>query len=108
MARTSTEKARRKFKFERTVGRMVMNPTVAALGKLGIHVPLTVELETVGRKSGEPRRVPLNGRAGQRRAVGHLAARPTGRLGLQRHRQPTGARPDQGSMAQRDRNLRAQ
>jgi deazaflavin-dependent oxidoreductase (nitroreductase family) len=63
MAKTSTEKALRKFKFERRVGRMVMNPTVAALGKLGIHIPLTIELETVGRKSGEPRRVPLNGRA---------------------------------------------
>jgi deazaflavin-dependent oxidoreductase (nitroreductase family) len=55
-------KARRKFRFERQVGRLVMNPAVAALGKIGIHLPLTVELETVGRKSGEPRRVPLNGR----------------------------------------------
>jgi deazaflavin-dependent oxidoreductase (nitroreductase family) len=63
MPKTSAEKALRKFRFERRVGRMVMNPTVAALAKLGIHVPLTVELETIGRKSGEPRRVPLNGRA---------------------------------------------
>jgi deazaflavin-dependent oxidoreductase (nitroreductase family) len=62
MARTSTEKALRKFRFERQVGRAVMNPLVTALGKLGVHLPLTVELETVGRKSGEPRRVPLNGR----------------------------------------------
>jgi deazaflavin-dependent oxidoreductase (nitroreductase family) len=62
MAKTSTEKARRKFRFERRVGRMVMNPAVAALGKIGVHLPLTVELETIGRKSGEPRRVPLNGR----------------------------------------------
>ncbi len=56
------EKALRKFKFERWVGRVVMNPLVSALGRIGIHPPLTVELETVGRKSGEPRRVPLNGR----------------------------------------------
>jgi deazaflavin-dependent oxidoreductase (nitroreductase family) len=56
------EKALRKFKFERRVGRVVMNPLVSALGRIGIHPPLTVELETVGRKSGEPRRVPLNGR----------------------------------------------
>jgi deazaflavin-dependent oxidoreductase (nitroreductase family) len=62
MVKTSAEKARRKFRFERRIGRMVMNPTVGALGKLGIHVPLTVELETIGRKSGEPRSVPLNGR----------------------------------------------
>ena len=62
MAKTS-EKALRKFKFERRVGRVVMNPLVNALGRIGIHPPLTVELETVGRKSGEPRRVPLNGRA---------------------------------------------
>jgi deazaflavin-dependent oxidoreductase (nitroreductase family) len=56
-------KALRKFKFERQVGRMVMNPVVNALARVGIHVPLTIELETIGRKSGEPRRVPLNGRA---------------------------------------------
>jgi deazaflavin-dependent oxidoreductase (nitroreductase family) len=61
-SRSADAKARRKFKFERQVGRLVMNPTVAALSRLGIHLPLTVELETVGRKSGEPRRVPLNGR----------------------------------------------
>jgi deazaflavin-dependent oxidoreductase (nitroreductase family) len=59
----SDRKALRKFKFERRVGRMVMNPLVNALGRVGVHVPLTIELETVGRKSGEPRRVPLNGRA---------------------------------------------
>ena len=58
----SDAKALRKFKFERRVGRVVMNPLVTALGRIGIHPPLTVELETIGRKSGEPRRVPLNGR----------------------------------------------
>ena len=63
MAETSTDKALRKFKFERQVGRMVMNPLVNALGRMGIHPPLTVELETTGAKSGQPRRVPLTGRA---------------------------------------------
>lgn len=63
MAKTSTDKALRKFKFERQVGRMVMNPLVNALGRMGIHPPLTVELETTGAKSGQPRRVPLTGRA---------------------------------------------
>ena len=63
MTTKSDRKALRKFKFERRVGRVVMNPLVNALGRIGIHPPLTVELETVGRKSGEPRRVPLNGRA---------------------------------------------
>ena len=63
MAKASTDKALRKFKFERQVGRMVMNPLVNALGRMGIHPPLTVELETTGAKSGQPRRVPLTGRA---------------------------------------------
>ncbi len=62
MATKSADKARRKFKFERTMGRIVMNPVVAALDRVGIRPALVVELETVGRKSGEPRRVPLAGR----------------------------------------------
>jgi deazaflavin-dependent oxidoreductase (nitroreductase family) len=53
----------RKFKFERRVGRSVMNPLVAALDRVGIRSALVVELETVGRKSGAPRRVPLTGSA---------------------------------------------
>ena len=63
MATRSTEKARRKFKMERQLGRVVMNPVVAALDRLGVRSSLVVELETIGRKSGEPRRVPLAGRA---------------------------------------------
>ena len=62
MTMKSADKARRKFKFERGMGRIVMNPVVAALDRLGIRSSLVVELETVGRKSGEPRRVPLAGR----------------------------------------------
>jgi deazaflavin-dependent oxidoreductase (nitroreductase family) len=56
-------KGLRKFKFERQLGRMVMNPVVAALDRVGVRSALVVDLETVGRKSGEPRRVPLAGRA---------------------------------------------
>ena len=56
-------KGLRKFKFERRVGRAVMNPVVAALDKIGVRSQLVVELETTGAKSGQPRRVPLTGRA---------------------------------------------
>lgn len=63
MATAGSRKALRKFKFERRVGRMVANPLVAALDRLGIRSSLVVELETTGAKSGQPRRVPLTGRA---------------------------------------------
>lgn len=56
-------KGLRKFKFERQLGRTVMNPMVAALERVGVRSSVVVELETTGRKSGEPRRVPLAGRA---------------------------------------------
>lgn len=59
----SAGKGLRKFKFERQMGRMFMNPVVAALDRVGIRSSLVVDLETTGRKSGEPRRVPLTGRA---------------------------------------------
>ena len=62
MSTKSAEKAQRKFRFERSMGRIVMNPVVAALDRLGIRSSLVVELETIGRRSGEPRRVPLAGR----------------------------------------------
>jgi len=57
------DKGVRKFKFERRVGRVVVNPLVAALVRLGIRSSLVVELETTGAKSGRPRCVPLTGRA---------------------------------------------
>jgi deazaflavin-dependent oxidoreductase (nitroreductase family) len=41
----------------------VINPLVAALERIGIRSSLVVELETVGRRSGAPRRVPLTGGA---------------------------------------------
>ena len=63
MATADSRKALRKFKFERQVGRTIVNPLVAALDKIGIRASSTVELETTGAKSGQPRRVPLTGRA---------------------------------------------
>jgi deazaflavin-dependent oxidoreductase (nitroreductase family) len=63
MTTKSADNARRKFKFERQLGRIVMNPVVAALDRVGVRASLVVDLETIGRKSGEPRRVPLAGRA---------------------------------------------
>lgn len=63
MATTDARKALRKFKFERQVGRMIVNPLVGALDRIGIRATSTVELETTGAKSGQPRRVPLTGRA---------------------------------------------
>jgi deazaflavin-dependent oxidoreductase (nitroreductase family) len=59
-------KGLRKFKFERRVGRVVVNPLVAAMDRIGIRSSLVVELETTGAKSRQPRRVPLTGRADDR------------------------------------------
>jgi deazaflavin-dependent oxidoreductase (nitroreductase family) len=56
-------KGLRKFKFERRFGRTVVNPLVAAMDRIGIRSSLVVDLETTGAKSGQPRRVPLTGRA---------------------------------------------
>ncbi|OBB07988.1 nitroreductase [Mycobacteriaceae bacterium 1482268.1] len=63
MAAVDSRKALRKFKFERQVGRTIVNPLVAALDRIGIRAASVVELETTGAKSGQPRRVPLTGRA---------------------------------------------
>ncbi|KUH89038.1 nitroreductase/quinone reductase family protein [Mycobacterium sp. IS-1556] len=63
MATRSADRAVRKFKLERQLGRVLMNPVVAALDRVGIRSSLVVDLETIGRRTGEPRRVPLAGRA---------------------------------------------
>ena len=63
MAAVDSRKALRKFKFERRVGRTIVNPLIAALDKIGIRASSVVELETTGAKSGQPRLVPLTGRA---------------------------------------------
>jgi deazaflavin-dependent oxidoreductase (nitroreductase family) len=52
----------RKFRFERRVGR-VLNPVVSRLERLGVRATMSVELETIGAKSGLARRVPLVGSA---------------------------------------------
>ena len=52
--------ALRKFRRERIVGRYVANPTVALLGRLGVRTTFATDLETVGRKSGQFRRVPVS------------------------------------------------
>ena len=63
MPTTDARKALRKFKFERQVGRTIVNPLVTALDRIGVRASSTVELETTGAKTGQPRRVPLTGRA---------------------------------------------
>ena len=107
MAAADSRKALRKFKFERRIGRTIVNPLVSALDKIGIRASSVVELETTGAKSGQPRRVPLTGRAddggvwvisqhGRRAGWAHnIAADPEG----------TGSR--QQPMAQRHSRVRA-
>ncbi|RDH76464.1 nitroreductase family deazaflavin-dependent oxidoreductase [Mycolicibacterium moriokaense] len=63
MAEVDSRRARRKFEFERRVGRTIVNPLVAALDRIGLRASSVVELETTGAKSGQARRVPLTGRA---------------------------------------------
>lgn len=52
--------AARKFQLERAIGRHVANPTVRALGRLGVRTSLATEIETTGRKTGLRRRVPVS------------------------------------------------
>jgi deazaflavin-dependent oxidoreductase (nitroreductase family) len=53
------DKTLRKFRRERAIGRL-LNPAVQGLSRLGLHTALATELETVGRKSGKLRRVPVS------------------------------------------------
>ena len=59
MANTDDDKTLRKFRRERAVGRL-LNPAVRRLGRLGLRTALATELETVGRKTGQLRRVPVS------------------------------------------------
>lgn len=54
--------ALRKFRRERIVGRYVANPAVAVLRRLGIRTTFATELQTMGRKSGRWRSVPVSAR----------------------------------------------
>ncbi|WP_433711596.1 nitroreductase family deazaflavin-dependent oxidoreductase [Nocardia sp. CA-084685] len=59
MTQRSTAAAARKFRRERLVGRYLVNPTVGLLDRIGIRSSMIAELETIGAKSGQPRRVPV-------------------------------------------------
>ncbi|MEU8898109.1 nitroreductase family deazaflavin-dependent oxidoreductase [Nocardia sp. NPDC048505] len=59
-AAPATDKLARKFRRERALGRYVMNPAVRLLDRVGVRTTLATELETIGRKSGQPRRVPVS------------------------------------------------
>jgi deazaflavin-dependent oxidoreductase (nitroreductase family) len=60
MTNTHDEKTLRKFRRERAIGRYLLNPAVKGLGRLGLYSALATELETIGRKSGQARRVPVS------------------------------------------------
>jgi deazaflavin-dependent oxidoreductase (nitroreductase family) len=60
MTNTRDGKALRKFRRERAFGRYLFNPTVKALSRLGLRTTLATELETIGRKTGQARRVPVS------------------------------------------------
>jgi deazaflavin-dependent oxidoreductase (nitroreductase family) len=79
--------------------RRVMNPLVAGLTRLGLSVWGSRVLEVRGRKSGEPRRVPVNllslgderylvAPRGQTQWVRNLRAAGAGQLLLGRRREP--------------------
>lgn len=55
----ATDRQVRKFRRERLVGRYVANPAVRGLAAVGVTTRLATELETLGRKSGVARRVPV-------------------------------------------------
>jgi len=60
MTTTNQAKTLRKFRRERAVGRYLLNPAVKALGRLGVRSAMAAELETIGRKTGQVRRVPVS------------------------------------------------
>lgn len=54
------DKTLQKFRRERALGRYLLNPTVKGLSRLGLRTALATELETIGRKTGQVRRVPVS------------------------------------------------
>jgi deazaflavin-dependent oxidoreductase (nitroreductase family) len=52
-------KTLRKFRRERAIGRF-LNPVVRLLSSIGLRTALATELETIGRKTGQIRRVPVS------------------------------------------------
>ncbi|AXN45567.1 hypothetical protein DSM43518_03435 [Mycobacterium marinum] len=60
MRNVKDDKTLRKFRRERALGRYLLNPAVKGMGKLGLRTALATELETIGRKTGQARRVPVS------------------------------------------------
>jgi deazaflavin-dependent oxidoreductase (nitroreductase family) len=60
MTNTDDDRTLRKFRRERAVGRYVLNPAVRGLSRLGLRIALATELETIGRKTGQARCVPVS------------------------------------------------
>ena len=59
MTNSDDNKTLRKFRRERAVGRL-LNPAVLVLNRIGLRTALATDLETVGRKTGQLRRVPVS------------------------------------------------
>ena len=107
MTNTHDEKTLRKFRRERAIGRYLLNPTVKAMGRLGLRTAMATELETTGRKSGQARRVPVSAQFDDARRVGHQSARHPFGLGPKHRRQPEYPYTTRESMAQRRRDVQA-
>jgi deazaflavin-dependent oxidoreductase (nitroreductase family) len=60
MTSTNEAKTLRKFRRERAVGRYLLNPAVKGLSRMGVRTAMATELETIGRKTGQARRVPVS------------------------------------------------
>lgn len=60
MTNANPDKTLRKFRRERAIGRYLLNPAVQGLSRLGVRTALATELETIGRKTGQLRRVPVS------------------------------------------------
>jgi deazaflavin-dependent oxidoreductase (nitroreductase family) len=56
----TNDKTLRKFRRERAIGHYLLNPAVKGLSKLGLRTAMATELETIGRKTGQVRRVPVS------------------------------------------------
>lgn len=60
MTNVNPDKTLRKFRRERAIGRYLLNPAVKGLTGLGVRSSMATELETIGRKTGQLRRVPVS------------------------------------------------
>jgi deazaflavin-dependent oxidoreductase (nitroreductase family) len=59
MTSANEDKTLRKFRRERAIGRL-LNPAVQGLSRLGVRTAMATELETIGRKTGQARLVPVS------------------------------------------------